>query len=195
MAAKEGRALADIAAGLGRGTLLLSEDRIADADDVLARALDLARRNEVNLFIPLVACYRGLAQFLLGKAAAAEESFAEAASAADALGHVSAGFRAQVYRSLSSAAVAGKYGQALTEIETLGRSIRQQGYSPLEIEALVAEATMHRRLGNTAVAERCEAGAQALAGELDAEGALQLARRMAARLQSMGQSHHGGEVS
>jgi class 3 adenylate cyclase/tetratricopeptide (TPR) repeat protein len=195
MAAAEGRALADIAAGLGRGALLLCEDRAAEADAALSGALELARRNEVNLFVPLVACYRGLAQFLLGKAAAAEETFAEASSAADALGHVSAKLRAQVYRTLSSATVTGKPRQAMTDIQAIGRSIKQQGFSPLQIEALVAEATLHRLAGDTTSAERCEAEAQSVAGELDADGALQVARRMAAQSQAMGQSHQGGELS
>jgi class 3 adenylate cyclase/tetratricopeptide (TPR) repeat protein len=194
MAAKEGRALADIAAGLGRGTLLLCEDRVAEADAALSGALELARRNEVNLFIPLVACYRGLAQFLLGNAGAAEETFAEASSAADALGHVSANLRAQVYRALSSASVTGKRRQAMTDIQAIGRSIKQQGFRPLQIEVLVAEATLHRLAGDTTSAERCEAEAQAVAGELDAEGALQVARRMAARLQAMGQSQRGEKL-
>lgn len=194
MAAKEGRALADIAASLGRGTLFLSEDRVADADAVLFGALDLARRNEINLFIPLIACYRGVAQFLLGNAAAAEETFAEASSAADALGHVSAKLRAQVYRALASAAVTGDRRKAITEIQAMGRSIKQQGYGPLQIEALAAEAALLRLSGETMGAERCEVEAQAVASELEAGGALQLAMRMAARLQAMGQTQRGEEV-
>jgi class 3 adenylate cyclase/tetratricopeptide (TPR) repeat protein len=182
MAAAEGRAVARIAAGLGRGALLLYEDRRADADAELAGALELARRNEVNLFIPLVACYRGLAQFLLGDAAAADETFAMAAVAADELGHVSANLRARVYRILSSAAVTGEREEAMTNIKAIGQSIRQQGFGPLQIEALIAESALHRLAGDTATAVRCEAEAGSVAGELDAEGALQVARRMARKM-------------
>lgn len=171
-AAREARPLATIATAYSRGALLLHQGRLVEAEDALGEALALARRNEVNLFIPVIANARGLALLLLERRDEAREMLTLACAEADNLGHRSARLRADVCLALAGALDAKARGGALQAAQAVTQVARQQGYDPLELEALLLCSVLHRQAGDTAHGARCAEQAEEIAARTGAQGTL-----------------------
>jgi tetratricopeptide (TPR) repeat protein len=181
-AAQEGRPLAAIAAAYSQGALLLHQDRTVEAEAALSQALTLAKRHEVNLFVPVIACQLGLTLLLLGRAPEARQTLDLARAEADALGHRSASVRADIYRVLSDAVLADGRATQLQALQAVTRTARQQGYDPLELEALLLAAALHRLAGEETLGAGCAATAEDVAARSGAEGTLRDFREYLRRL-------------
>ncbi|WP_354126085.1 AAA family ATPase [Bradyrhizobium sp. RT9b] len=190
-AAREARPLATIAAAYSRGALLLHHGRLAEAEGALSEALALARRHEVNLFIPVIADARGLALLLLERRDDAIETLTLASAEADNLGHRSARLRADIYLALASALDTKAKSGALRAAQAVTQVARQQGYDPLELEALLLCSALHRQAGDTAHGTRCAEQAEEIAARTGAQGTLQdFTRYLGQLLEGSTGDHH-----
>jgi class 3 adenylate cyclase/tetratricopeptide (TPR) repeat protein len=171
-AAREARPLPTIASAYSRGALLLHQGRLAASEDALGEALALAQRHEVNLFIPVIAGARGLALLLLERRDEARETLLLACAEADKLGHRSARLRADICLALADALDAKRRSGALQAAQALKRVARQQGYHPLELEALLLCSVLHRQEGEKDQSVRCAEQAEEIAGHMGAQGTL-----------------------
>ncbi|MCS3929173.1 class 3 adenylate cyclase/tetratricopeptide (TPR) repeat protein [Bradyrhizobium elkanii] len=172
IASLEARPLATIAASYSRAALLLHQGRQVDSEQALSQALDLARRHDVNLFVPVIACQQGLALLLLGRTNEARQALALAGAEADSLGHRSPRLRSDIYRSLADAVEPGGHDSAMQGVMALTQAARQQGYRPLELEALLLESALHRQAGDIDNSIRCSESAEGIAAMIGAKGTL-----------------------
>lgn len=128
-----------IAAAYSGGNLMLARNDPAGAAIVLDEAFARAQQHGVRIFVPITACYRGLACLEQGDIGAAREILGEAREAAESVGYKSIELRASIYlaRALGEAADAQR---ALDLVRSARNTARQQGFSGLEAEALFCEA-------------------------------------------------------
>lgn len=181
IATQDGRPLAAIASGLGRGALLAANGMAEEAARVLSAALTLSLQHEINLFVPIVATHQGLALFLSGQADEAFRAFDTAHLQAEELGHYSASFRAQLYKIVCTVSKESR-PNVLAAVRSLKQRVRQQGYDPLEMEAAAVESALLRAQGLRREAEGCEVEARSICDRLDAKGAFSILHRAIGRL-------------
>src|SRR5262249_48516759 len=93
----------------------------------------------VGLFVPITACYRGMAHLEQGRVDEAREALAGAREAGQAVGYTSIVLRASIYLALALGRAAD-VSAALDLLREARNTARQQGFSGLEAEALLAEA-------------------------------------------------------
>jgi class 3 adenylate cyclase/tetratricopeptide (TPR) repeat protein len=174
IAADEGSALAAIAAGLSGGVLALHLEQPGSAAERLGQSLSLAERHDVNLFVPVVACQYGLALLRLRRMAEAERTLLLARDAADGQGNRTAGLRAEIYAALCTIRDKRSYDTILITIQKNRQVARQQGYEPIELEALLVEAAVlgGAIVGDELGAARCLDAGRMLAERLGAAGTL-----------------------
>lgn len=153
IAAREQRPLATIGALYCKGAVLLHQRQPAESDTALTQALELASRLEINLFIPVVACLQALARLLLGRREEMKAALDVADSAAVAVGHRSASLRIALYRLLERSIAADARAQVLTEVRSLMRTVRQEGFDPLLLEALLVEGALDPSISEDAARE------------------------------------------
>ncbi|TWT05645.1 AAA family ATPase [Reyranella sp. CPCC 100927] len=182
MASQEDRPLAAIAAAFSRGALLVHQGQIQDGEKALADALVLARRHEVNLFVPIIASHQGLALLLLGRAEEAQETLDLACTEAATYEHRSAGLRATIYRAMIDMAKPDGRASALEAVQVVSRIARQQGFDPLELEAQLVEAALLGAAGDEAGRLRGDVVAEEIGLRLGAMGTLCDTRRHIAQL-------------
>ena len=95
----------------------------------------------MRLFVPVTACYRGLAYLEQGSIDVARGILGKARETAESVGYKSIELRASIYlaRALGEA---GDVPGALNLLRSARNTARQQGFSGLEAEALLCEATV-----------------------------------------------------
>ena len=130
-----------IAAGYSAGNLMLARANPTGAALILDEAFALSEEHGVRLFVPVTACYRGLAYLEQGSIDAAREILGKARETAKSVGYKSIELRASIYlaRALGEA---GEVPGALNLLRSARNTARQQGFSGLEAEALLCEATV-----------------------------------------------------
>ena len=128
---------AAIAAGFSRGALMLARNEPAAAETSLAQSLKLARQHEIHLFIPVLANQHGLALLWTAQPDRARAAFQIAREEAELLVHRSAALRAQLGLVLCDVDSLSDRTAALEAVRRCEHIVRQGGYRPLELEALL----------------------------------------------------------
>ena len=128
-----------IAAAYSGGSLMLGRGNPEAAASILDEAFALAQEHGVRLFVPVIACHRGMAYLERGRIDAAREILAEAREAAEAVGYRSAELRASIYLALALSHRGADVPAALDMLRSARNTARQQGFSGLEAEALLCE--------------------------------------------------------
>ena len=168
-----------IAAAYSGGNLMLARGDSAGAEIVLDEAFELAQEHGVRLFVPITACYLGLAYLEQGSIDAAREILDKAREGAESVGYKSIELRASIYLARALDAAADVPG-GLELVRSARNTARQQGFSGLEGEALLCEAMItpaNDDDGKTAVI-RLLRGAISIATETDARPLLQKAEEL-----------------
>jgi len=173
MATREQRPLATISALYCKGAVLLRQRQPAESEAVLAHALELAKRLEINLFIPVLACLQALALLMLGRREEMKSALDVADRAATSIGHRSASLRVALYRAIERSIAPTERASELREVQALIRTVRQEGFDPLLLEALLVEAALDASIG--------DAAAQAVAMRTGAFGTMQDVREYLGR--------------
>jgi class 3 adenylate cyclase/tetratricopeptide (TPR) repeat protein len=130
-----------IAAAYSAGNLMIAQGNPTGAAVVLDEAFALAEEHGVRLFVPITACYRGLAYLEQGRIDAAREILGKARETAESVGYKSIELRASIYLARALGASANAQG-ALNVVRSARNTARQQGFSGLEAEALLCEAML-----------------------------------------------------
>jgi class 3 adenylate cyclase/tetratricopeptide (TPR) repeat protein len=128
-----------VAAGWGAGNLMLSRDNPAGAAVILDEAFALAQDHGVRIFIPVTACFRGIAYLEQGRLEEARTILADALEEAKSVGYKSIELRASIYLALTLSRL-GEARAALEMLRDARNTARQQGFAGIEAEALLAEA-------------------------------------------------------
>lgn len=128
-----------VAAAYSGGNLLLARGNPAAAAVILEEAFALAQEHAIRLFVPITACYRGMAYLDQGRIEDARMILATAREAAESIGYKSIELRASIHLALALH-LAGDIPAALTLLRGARNTARQQGFGGLEAEALLAEA-------------------------------------------------------
>jgi class 3 adenylate cyclase/tetratricopeptide (TPR) repeat protein len=128
-----------VAAAYSGGNLLLAQGDPAGAAIILDEAFALAQEHGVRIFVPIAACYCGMAYLEQGRIDDARKILAEARELAESVGYKSIELRAAIYLALALHQ-AGEVQSALDMIAGARNTARQQGFSGLEAEALLCEA-------------------------------------------------------
>jgi hypothetical protein len=84
---------------------LISQGCLVDLEEALSQALELARRHEVNLFVPVTARQQGLALVQLGRTDEARQARDLSAAEADSRRYRSARLRSDIHRAAFANAV------------------------------------------------------------------------------------------
>jgi class 3 adenylate cyclase/tetratricopeptide (TPR) repeat protein len=134
-----------LAAAYSGGNLMLARGNPAAAAITLDEAFALAKEHGVRLFVPPIACHRGMAYLEQERFDTAREILAEAREVAESIGYKSVELRAGIYYALAVGQAAGTevaadVQAALDLLRSARNTARQQGYSGLEAEALLCEA-------------------------------------------------------
>jgi tetratricopeptide (TPR) repeat protein len=128
-----------VAAGYGLGNLMLGQDNPAGAAVVLDEAFTMAREHGVRIFVPVTACFRGMAYLEQGRLEEARTILADAREEAQSVGYKSIELRAAIYLALTLFRL-GEVRPALDMLRDARNTARQQGFAGLEAEALLGEA-------------------------------------------------------
>ena len=139
IADRSGRPFDRVAAAYSGGNLMLARGNPAAAVAILDEGFALAQEHGVRLFVPPIACHRGMAYLELGRFDAAREILAGARAAAESMGYKSVELRAAIYHALALGQGADVEA-ALNLLRAARNTARQQGFSGLEAEALLCEA-------------------------------------------------------
>jgi len=111
----------------------------AAAAIIFDEAFALAQEHGVRLFVPIIACYRGMAHLEQGRIDEAREILAGAREAGESVGYTSIVLRASIYLALALSR-ASDVNTALSMLRDARNTARQQGFGGLEAEALLGEA-------------------------------------------------------
>jgi tetratricopeptide (TPR) repeat protein len=128
-----------VAAGYGRGNLMLSQGNPAGAAVILDEAFALAHEHGVRIFVSVIACFRGMAYLEQGRFEEARTILADAREEAQSVGYKSIELRAAIYLALTLSQL-GDVHAALDMLRDARNTARQQGFAGLEAEALLGEA-------------------------------------------------------
>jgi len=139
IADQSGRPFDRVAAAYSGGNLMLARGNPAAAVVILDEGFALAQEHGVRLFVPPIACHRGMAYLEQGRFDAAREILAGARAAAESMGYKSVELRAAIYHALALGQGADVEA-ALDLLRAARNTARQQGFSGLEAEALLCEA-------------------------------------------------------
>jgi class 3 adenylate cyclase/tetratricopeptide (TPR) repeat protein len=174
-----------VAAAYSGGTLMLGRGNPAAASSVFDAALTLAQEHGVRLFVPIIACFRGIAYLEQGRIDEAGEILAGARQTGEAVGYTSIVLRASIYLAIARGRN-GDVSGALSLLRDARNTARQQGFGGLEAEALLGEA-MVRPLTNEderAAVIQCLQAAIAIATPSGARPLLQKAETLLERVRS-----------
>ncbi len=126
-----------VAAAYSGGSLMLGRGDPAAAAIILDEAFALAQEHGVRLFVPVIACQRGMAYLEQERIDTARRILSCAREAAKAIGYRSGLLRASIYLALGQAA---DVHTALNNLQDARDTARQEGFNGLEAEALLCEA-------------------------------------------------------
>jgi tetratricopeptide (TPR) repeat protein len=130
-----------VVAALGDATFMLDRGDPTAAAVILDEAHALAERHAVRMFIPAVGCYRGIAYLELNRLDEAKKLLAEAREASKTIGYKSTELRASVHLARVLSRV-GAVDEALEMLRTATNTAQQQGFSGIEAEARLLQATI-----------------------------------------------------
>lgn len=130
-----------VGAGYSGGYLLLGCGKPAEAAAVLEDALAVTQKHGIRLFMPILACYLGMAHLEQGVVEEARGLLAEAREEAKSLGYTSMVLRTSIYLAFALDR-AGDSATAVNMLREARNTARQQGFSGLEAEALFGEASV-----------------------------------------------------
>jgi class 3 adenylate cyclase/tetratricopeptide (TPR) repeat protein len=173
-----------VAAAYSGGGLMLARGNPAAAAIILDEAFALAEEHGVRLFVPIIACHRGMAYLEQERFDAAREILAGARATAESIGYKSIELRASIYLALALSHQAADVPAALDMLRDARNAARQQGFSGLEAEALLCEATVTPATdedGRAAII-RCLQASIAIATERDAKPLLLRAETLLGRM-------------
>jgi class 3 adenylate cyclase/tetratricopeptide (TPR) repeat protein len=128
-----------IAAGYSGSNLMLSQGNPAGAAIILDEAHALAHDHGVRIFVPITACYRGMAYLDQGRFDEARTILADARENAKSIGYKSIELRAAIYLALTQSRL-GQVSPAVDLLRNARNTARQQGFAGLEAEGLLADA-------------------------------------------------------
>jgi predicted ATPase/class 3 adenylate cyclase len=134
-----GRPYDRVVAAYSGASLMLGRGDPATAAVILDEAFALAQQYGVRLFVPVIACHRGMAYLEQDRLDEAKEILSEARETAKALGYKSTELRASIYLARVLSQVADGR-DALRMLREATNTARQQGFAGLEAEALLCEA-------------------------------------------------------
>jgi class 3 adenylate cyclase/tetratricopeptide (TPR) repeat protein len=141
-----------VAAAYCGGTLMLGRGDPTAAATILNEAIALARQHNIRLFIPMIACQRGMAYLEQGYFDIAKEILAEARQDAKAVGYKSTELRAAIYLALALGRTTDLPHARDLLRETIDTA-RQQGLGGLEAEARLCAAMITPAASDDARAE------------------------------------------
>lgn len=139
LADESGRPFDHVAAAWSGGVLLLAEGNAEAAIRVLDEAYAQAEEHGVRIFVPVIACQRGMTYFELQQVDAAIDNLTEARELAGAVGYTSIFLRCSIYLALALLQKGDPAG-ALKMVREARNAARQQGFEGIEAEALLFEA-------------------------------------------------------
>jgi tetratricopeptide (TPR) repeat protein len=139
LADESGRPFDHVAAAWSGGVLLLAEGNAEAAIQVLDEAFAQAHEHGVRIFVPVLACQRGMTHFELQQIDAAVDSLTESREIARDVGYTSIFLRCSIYLALVLQQKGDPTG-ALKMVREARNTARQQGFEGLEAEALLFEA-------------------------------------------------------
>jgi class 3 adenylate cyclase/tetratricopeptide (TPR) repeat protein len=144
---RQGREIADesnrpfdrVAAAYGSGNLLLHQGNPTAAAAIFEEALALAQEHGVRLFVPVFACYRGMAYLAQERLDEAQTILAGARQGAESIGYKSIELRASIHLAHALGRL-GDVDAGLNMLRDVRNTARQQGFAGLEAEAWLGEA-------------------------------------------------------
>jgi class 3 adenylate cyclase/tetratricopeptide (TPR) repeat protein len=172
-----------VAAAYSGGSLMLGRGNPAGAAIILDEAFALAQEHGVGLFIPLIACQRGMAYLEQQRIEEARTILAGARGAAGSVGAKLMELRASIYLALALSQV-GDVDAALTLLRDARNTARQQGFGGLEAEAWLGEAmvTPATNEDNRATIIRCLQASIAIATQNGTKPLLLKAKTVLSRI-------------
>jgi tetratricopeptide (TPR) repeat protein len=128
-----------VAASYSGGWLMLDRGRPEEAAAILEDGLRVAQTHGVRLFQPVIKCHLGMAYLAAGLLGRARSVLAEAREEAKSVGYTSSILRASIHLAVALNRL-GEEQAARNLLRETRNTARQQGFSGLEAETLVAEA-------------------------------------------------------
>lgn len=138
IAAESSRPFDQVAASYAAGNLALSRNHPAEAAAILDDAFALAAEHGIRIFIPVTACFRGVAYLEQGRLEDARRILADALEDARSVGYKSIELRATIHLAIALSKL-GQSRDALELLRDARNTARQQGFAGIEAEALFAE--------------------------------------------------------
>lgn len=166
---------------------MLGRGNPAAAAIILDEGFALAQEHGVRLFVPIIACPRGMAYLEQGRIDEARQILAEARETAGIIGYKSGELRASIYLALALNQ-AGDVQAALDLLRGARNTARQQGFGGLEAEALLCEAmvTPATNEDDRAAIIRCLQASIAIATQNDAKPLRLKAEALLSRMRADG---------
>jgi tetratricopeptide (TPR) repeat protein len=130
-----------VVAAVSDATFMLGDHDPAAAANVLDEAYALAERHGVRMFIPALACYRGIAYLEQDRVAEARAVLAQAQETSKAIGYKSMELRTSLHLARLSGRT-GAIGEALEMLRHTTNTAQQQGFSGIEAEARLLQAAI-----------------------------------------------------
>jgi len=167
IADRQGHAFDQVLVNTYEGALLLASGQLPKSIDMLERALSVARANEIEWHIPLIACLLGRAYVETGRHADARKLLQQASALADRSRHIAK--RLLCSPSLIRALAEGPDGDlaAATDLATLTlREATARGFRPTVVHTQLALARVLALAGEAEPARTALQEAAALAKQL-----------------------------
>lgn len=130
-----------VGAGYSGGCLALGRGNLGEAAAILEDAFAITQKYGIRLFVPVITCHLGIAYLEQGRLADARVTLVEGREEARSVGYTSIVLRTSIYLALALSRL-GDAQAASNMLREARNTARQQGFSGLEAEALLGEATI-----------------------------------------------------
>ncbi|MGZ5904966.1 MAG: adenylate/guanylate cyclase domain-containing protein [Reyranella sp.] len=167
IADRQGHAFDQVLVNSYEGALLLASGQLPKSIDMLERALSVARANEIEWHIPLIACLLGRAYVETGRHAEARRLLQQAAALADRSRHIAK--RLLCGPPLIRALAEGPDGDLAAAKELATSTLREataRGFRPIVVQTQLALARVLALAGEAEAAQTALQEAAALARQL-----------------------------
>jgi tetratricopeptide (TPR) repeat protein len=167
IADRQGHAFDQVLVNTYEGALLLASGQLPKSIDMLERALSVARANEIEWHIPLIACLLGRAYVETGRHADARKLLQQASALADRSRHIAK--RLLCSPSLIRALAEGPDGDLAAAKDLALLTLREanaRGFRPIVVQTQLALARVLGFAGEVAPARTALEEAAALSGQL-----------------------------
>ncbi|HMK01808.1 MAG TPA: AAA family ATPase, partial [Reyranella sp.] len=167
IADRQGHAFDQVLVNTYEGALLLASGQLPKSIDMLERALSVARANEIEWHIPLIACLLGRAYVDTGRHADARKLLQQASALADRSRHIAK--RLLCSPSLIRALAEGPDGDLAAAKDLALLTLREanaRGFRPIVVQTQLALARVLGFAGEVAPARTALEEAAALSGQL-----------------------------